>query len=257
MNFIIDNRERKIIDELKESLISNDIKYELKNLDIGDFEFEINSNKIIIERKTVDDLVASIKDGRYKEQKIRLLQLQKEGMQIIYIIEGDINSKVGKIGPKTFRSVIINGIIRDGIYTYVSSGIEIPVSYLRIILWTVDFLMKTYKMISMNETIFNKNNSSNNNKILNENEYASSIKRAKKDNLTIRVCFINQLSQIPGVSSKMAIAISEQFPNMMELIRNVEIEEGDTICDIRYGNSQRKIGPVVSERIYEYLCRKT
>ena len=247
MNFIIDNRERKIIDELKESLISNDIKYELKNLDIGDFEFEIKSNKIIIERKTVDDLVASIKDGRYKEQKIRLLQLQKEGMQIIYIIEGDINSKVGRIGPKTFRSVIINGIIRDGIYTYVSSGIEN----------TVDFLMKTYKMISMNESIFNKNNSSNNNKILNENEYASCIKKAKKDNLTIRVCFINQLSQIPGVSSKMAIAISEQFPNMMELIRNVEIEEGDTLCDIRYGNSQRKIGPVVSERIYEYLCRKT
>ena len=33
-----------------------------------------NKNFIIIERKTVEDLAASIKDGRYREQKARLLK---------------------------------------------------------------------------------------------------------------------------------------------------------------------------------------
>ena len=68
MQFIIDNREK----ELKDYFKNNDnIKFE--NLDIGDIVIKDNDKIIMmIERKTLEDLSASIKDGRYKEQKIRL-----------------------------------------------------------------------------------------------------------------------------------------------------------------------------------------
>ncbi len=44
----------------------------------------------MIERKTVDDLMASIKDGRHREQKIRLLKKQKDSVHIYYLIEGSL-----------------------------------------------------------------------------------------------------------------------------------------------------------------------
>ena len=88
--FIIDNRERKVID----CISKKNIEYKLTNLNIGDYIFAYNPKednpKVIIERKTVDDLASSIKDGRYKEQKVRLLNEQNNGHQIIYIIEGNI-----------------------------------------------------------------------------------------------------------------------------------------------------------------------
>ena len=69
---IVDNREGKIIAELERT---TPFEYTKANLDIGDFKFELGKKKILIERKTVDDLISSIKDGRYKEQKYRLMNL--------------------------------------------------------------------------------------------------------------------------------------------------------------------------------------
>lgn len=258
--FIIDNRERKVID----CISKKNIEYKLTNLDIGDYIFEYKQKednpKVIIERKTVDDLASSIKDGRYKEQKVRLLNEQNNGHQIIYIIEGNIYNGVGKISSKTFNSVIVNGIIRDGIYTYISKDIED----------TVNFLIKSFDMINKTGKIwnrfpvnskchvnnqYNKNNISDKNNKSNENniEYVSHIKSVKKDNLTPKVCFIHQLAQIPGVSVKIATAISDKFNSITELIHEIEIDEGESVCEIKYGKTQRKIGPVISKRLYDFM----
>ena len=84
---IIDAREHKLIDLIKSINNINNIKipYIVKTLQIGDIIIqhiykhikngvEINYTfNIILERKYVTDMIASIKDGRYKEQKIRLL----------------------------------------------------------------------------------------------------------------------------------------------------------------------------------------
>ena len=70
MNLIIDNRENDLI-QLIEKL---DINFEKKNLILGDISFNKDENELlIIERKTISDLVCSIKDGRHKEQKLRLM----------------------------------------------------------------------------------------------------------------------------------------------------------------------------------------
>ena len=67
------------------------------------------------------------------------------------------------------------------------------------------------------------------------------------------VCFIHQLAQIPGVSIKMATEISNKFKSITELIHEIEIDEGESISEIKYGKSQRKIGTVISNRIYNYM----
>ena len=64
MNIIIDNRENDLIKLLNK----NKYNFTTSNLDVGDIQYK-NDDKIIyiIERKTVNDLGASIKDGRYKD----------------------------------------------------------------------------------------------------------------------------------------------------------------------------------------------
>ena len=47
--------------------------------------------KLIIERKSISDLLASIKDGRYEEQSYRLNGLNHHNHNIIYLVEGDVN----------------------------------------------------------------------------------------------------------------------------------------------------------------------
>ncbi len=68
---IIDNREHHLINLLED----NEITIEKKNLDLGDIIIIKENYKILIERKTISDLCSSIKDGRYKEQKIRFNKL--------------------------------------------------------------------------------------------------------------------------------------------------------------------------------------
>jgi ERCC4-type nuclease len=67
-----------------------------ETLPIGDIIIADDSNeKLIIERKSVSDLLASIKDGRYEEQSYRLNGLEQHNHNIIYLIEGDV-SKVNR-----------------------------------------------------------------------------------------------------------------------------------------------------------------
>lgn len=241
MEFVIDNREKKVIDKISKN---DDIKYKLENLPLGDFSFKIDGKDyILIERKTVKDLSSSIKDGRYKEQKIRLTEKNKEdvNIKIIYLIEGNINEKVGGIPSSTFYSVIINSMIRDNIYTYVTKDINETVKILTKIF---NFLLKNKDNLEIN---------SKNNSIDKEIEYASCIKSIKKENLTPKVCYINQLCQIPGVSNKIASSITNIYPTMHKLISKLEIDEEDLLSEHKVGN--RKIGKKLSEKIFKFLCK--
>ena len=44
---------------------------------------------MIFERKSLSDLIASIKDGRYNEQSLRLSECEVNNRNIYYIIEGN------------------------------------------------------------------------------------------------------------------------------------------------------------------------
>ena len=76
MRLIIDTREHDLIN-LCELIISNDPNYttmETETLPIGDILIKTDEGKdvLIVERKSLKDLLASIKDGRYEEQSHRL-----------------------------------------------------------------------------------------------------------------------------------------------------------------------------------------
>lgn len=263
---IIDNREGKLI-ELIKSTASFTIPYELKSLQIGDIIISNNKypdKSIIIERKCVPDMLASIKDGRYKEQKIRL-QAEKcnsNGNKIIcYLIEGSSQDVRYPAEKKVFHGSLISSIFRDEIPLIRSMSLN---ETLEIIIRIHDRMEKDmndfFKPVSItnetsipnetyipnetsipNETITTEPPITNENTIIKVEEpimqsntqnggdssYLNSIKKCKKDNLTPKLW--NQISytNIPGVSTNIATKISEVYPTLKKLLQEYDKCETD------------------------------
>ena len=115
MNYIqIDNRETELFSILqKKKETHSNLTIETGPIDIGDIVFVINGIEYaIIERKTLRDLAASIKDGRYEEQSYRLNGNPLHNHHISYLIEGDLTKWNDKTIPKIIFCVDIDSIYK-------------------------------------------------------------------------------------------------------------------------------------------------
>lgn len=254
----IDNREDKLIKLLRENNITN---FTTSNLEIGDV---IISNEqqfqIIIERKTNADLIASIKDGRYKEQKIRLLsQIAKNPGHVIvcYIIEGDLDEYLNESykSSSNDKSIIMGSLIscqfRDKISVIRTNGLR---ETMDIILKMEERFNKDYKDFFGNGEVVSGGGGDS-------NEYLKNIKTCKKENLTPETWFVTCLMNIPGVSNTIASKIVEKYPNLQELYLAYGNCENDKdkeclLMDIivsRNEKQSRRVGPVISKKIFNYM----
>ena len=97
MKLVIDKRENELFDKLSiylEMFENKNIKLENDVLPLGDILVKDDNNLLIIERKTINDLLSSIKDGRYSEQSLRLSNnTECNNHNVIYLIEGNITSR--------------------------------------------------------------------------------------------------------------------------------------------------------------------
>jgi ERCC4-type nuclease len=102
----LDDRERGLIGLLPSWTVSH--------LSIGDIWIGLDSdqparNGLILERKTAADLEASILDGRYREQRARLLAVAAERQaHPVYVIEGDLD----RLGARLSRSALWKHLTR-------------------------------------------------------------------------------------------------------------------------------------------------
>ena len=85
MNIVFDTRETKLLSYINNTNDTFLIKTE--NLDIGDIHLcqPDNTCIVIFERKSINDLAASIQDGRYKEQALRLSNFTLPNLSLIHI----------------------------------------------------------------------------------------------------------------------------------------------------------------------------
>jgi ERCC4-type nuclease len=92
MIIIIDEREIALYERLV--FLNTGIELVKKVLHIGDAIIENEEQELcVIERKTLQDLLSSIKDGRYVEQSHRLQYTSGlSPHNIIYIIEGNMTT---------------------------------------------------------------------------------------------------------------------------------------------------------------------
>ncbi|XP_043266273.1 crossover junction endonuclease MUS81 isoform X2 [Colletes gigas] len=97
-----------------------DIPFEIRHLKVGDFAWiarcRDTNNELILpyiaERKRIDDLSASITDGRFHEQKFRLKQSGIE--HLLYIIEEHDKAQRLTIPHSSLIQASVNTLIQDG-----------------------------------------------------------------------------------------------------------------------------------------------
>ena len=259
----IDQREHKIKKyflEHSNSKIKSMIH--LSNLDIGDIEIKYQGKTILlIERKTMEDLGSSIRDGRHKEQKFRIMNSQIPLKNVVFLIEGKlVDLNFGNIKKKTLQGAILNTLFRDGIQVYRTVDIQETCFFIE------RFLDKFIKdgIKNIPQLLSDKLEDNPN---LN---YIDVKKVKKKNNLTPEVFNKLVLLQIPGVSQNIVDRIFQEYSSIKNILESYEkidkLEEDEkkshsqkklllSNLEMTVANQKkRKIGKVVSTRIYEFLC---
>jgi ERCC4-type nuclease len=129
MRLIIDNREHALYEKC-ELIITNNPGYttvESAVLPIGDILVKTDEGKdvMIVERKTLADLLASIKDGRYEEQSHRLKYASGfPAHNVVYIIEGMLSTLRTFMEKKLVISAIASLNYFKGFSVFRTSGVQ-------------------------------------------------------------------------------------------------------------------------------------
>ena len=218
MTLVIDYREKALLSRLPA---------ETKNLILGDVCIQKDGQDLIIlERKTVADLSASIIDGRYQEQSFRLLESNLPPHRIVYLIEGSLDREQS-IQKKGLVSAMISLWFTKGFSVVQTASIDETVEYIQILL---------EKVTKDSEGC----------------DYVSTLKTKKKDKLTPENIDIVLLSQIPGISTVTAKAILQVYPTVYALTSALK-EKRDCLSTFTYGDKKRKLSKSCIENLCTFL----
>ena len=249
MKIVIDNREHafiKLITVMCEEY-DFDMGIEIETLDLGDISIrtDLDEELLLIERKEVGDLAASIRDGRYKEQSFRLKGYPIHNHNIIYLIEGNINtynSRYSKIPPSTLHVTTFCLNYFKGFSLHKTNNLRESVEY---ILRLTNKLHKTKDIYSFYHDKF----------VDSKKTYSDVISSVKKKNITPENIGCIMLSQIPAVSMNTAKAILEKFGSITQLITALN-QDKKCLTDIKYKtktDKERRISNTSIKNIIEYL----
>ena len=212
MKLYIDSREHQLISLFSET----DIHIEQKQLDIGDILITDDNDQVycIIERKTIKDMLASVKDGRYKEQKLRLLSNFNK-KHILYLIE-DFYSFEG-LNNKSIESTIIHSLFRD----------ELKYIFSRNLKDTFYIIQCIYARILAHPEYFRVNTTEPGSVVVGEKGSNGggyfSLNSIKKSNSDCPESINKALyCQIPGVSSQSAGALYNHYGSFAKMIMTLK-----------------------------------
>ena len=230
--FYLDTRESELI-----RLLNGVEEVSIKQLPVADIWIGVSGSEqkseggIIIERKSIRDLEGSILDGRYREQRGRILAYcQENKVQPMYILEGSLSSGTGRLQKKAIMKFINRLIFHYQIPVMQTGSVNETAELVKALVeqWKADptSLQRTNELVKVTDGIHIQ----------------------KKANASDHRQFaISCLAQCPGVSVKMAEAIIDTFGTLPDVI-NADAKQ---IEEVKVGN--RKVGPVVSKRLSNIL----
>ncbi|XP_037415833.1 crossover junction endonuclease MUS81-like isoform X2 [Triticum dicoccoides] len=219
---ILDDRDtfgararRKVVDNIHTQF---DVPVEIKHLPVGDALWVARHKELgmeyvldfIVERKNVDDLLGSIKDNRYKDQKLRL---KKCGLRkLIYLVEGDVNTVDGSESVKTacFTTEVLEGFDVQRTNGYADT--EKKYGHL------------TRSIIDYYRTNFSAGADTSRLCLT----YGEFVKRCSDlEKVTVSDIFALQLMQVPQVTEEGALAVTSLYPTLLSLARAYSMLDGD------------------------------
>ena len=214
----------------------------------------------IVERKRMDDLCSSIKDGRFKEQKFRLLN---SGLRHpVYLVEDFGSMSFMSMPAQTLEQAIANTQIGQEFFVKRTRDIKESAAYLTLMTRYLQtaYENQTLKAITKDDMEHVKVEENQVNTFLMTFQELNDIS-IKNRVLTVGELFGKQLLQIPGVAAEKVVGILEHYSTLRDLLdaydeQTTEKEKENLLSDIKFGKTQRKIGPSVSRTVYQLYCTK-
>jgi crossover junction endonuclease MUS81 len=281
MRIILDEREHALYEKI-DSIVnfegnSTTIQLSRKVLPLGDILIQTDEEKdvALIERKTLGDLLSSIKDGRYEEQSYRLIHSSGfPAHNIIYMIEGMYSQLRTLLEKKTVYSAITSLNYFKGFSAFRTCSLQ---ETAETIVWMAEKIERNFQKgvlpsyltqrprppnttpITQEVTAsVSEGGGEDENTIITASNYCSVVKKVKKENVTPENIGEIVLCQIPGVSSVTAMAIMKQYKTFSNLIDQVRLNPQsleNIVCESK--GKQRKISKSCVHNIVAYLGTQT
>ncbi len=231
MTSVLDMRERELIRLLG---------WPSRALPVGDVWIGLSGETlarggIVAERKTAADLEASILDGRYREQRTRLLSYcQTNGFRPLYIIEGELDRLVGKLQESALLKHMTRLTLRYGVSVLQTAS---PAD-------TAKLCKLLAEQIGAEPQVFCSEEAA-------KVQYTDTICVNKRGNREDPAVFASAvLQQCPGVSAAGATALLAQFKTLEGIWAATPQQLAATLV------GKRKLGTVVAERLVTLLHTK-
>ena len=205
----------------KKSLAAATTTHEIKTerLPLGDIilhDAGTGRDIAIFERKTLADLAASIRDGRYKEQSYRLIETAAatgfHTHNIIYIIEGDLahyNERHSQITKTALQSAMVSLMYYKGFSVIRTMNVGETVDFIlhfadKVAKESGDGMRPAYNVGGGGDDTVSA--------VTTTQAYSEvSAKKEKRDYITRENIGEIMLAQVPGVSAKIAAAILAKY----------------------------------------------
>ena len=283
VQLVLDTREVRSNDDrdyIEKELVKKGIKPEVRALELGDFFWVAKCNDRnllsrygeegdeialdwIVERKRLDDLVGSVKDGRFYEQKFRL---RRSGAKnVVYLIEDlTLSSEQATKYHEMMESAIASTQVVDGYFVKRTAKLDDTIRY---IARMTAMLKSLYEAKPLRLIPTNLLDASTYLPFLNHLRsthpnpyhitYASFASMASKsDSLTLRDVYLKMLMCIRGVSGEKAIEIQKIWPTPKALLEAfdgcTDQKSRDSMVEAKLGShpvGRRKIGKQLSMKI--------
>ena len=223
----VDCRERSLLNALARQHPSMDVV--ALQLAEGDVVISSGEFKILLERKSIEDLYKSVRSGRLTDQVGRMFDsIAKEGGEIktlvAIVLEGDVNEAIQPHMQKSFYETYCSVLLRHKIAVLRSNSVQDTASLISCLARTASELFRP------------------------PSEFASLVHVERNGRKTngANVPYLKLLMSIHGVSSNRAHAIALAYPTMDLLVSSLKTENGIVrLASLVSPSSKRCVGSPV------------
>lgn len=275
---VIDNREirsQKERDFFHDRLQNHNIEVDVRALLLGDVVWLARNTHsgvevvldVICERKRMDDLASSIRDGRFHEQKSRLAVL---GMSHIYYIVEEGGSDISDM-VEALRTAMATTVVTLGFVVKRFRNIDATISFIASMTKALQLKYENCRLVVLKpRTVTSKDEFRRQLEVFRSQFDGPSCKSVQKFALfqnampktgmmTVREMFLLMLMAVRGLSFEKALVIQRHFHTPAKLLefykRNQhlsESEKNNLLFDMFKGEiSSKKIGKAVSQAVYQ------
>lgn len=257
MRILLDTREPALLDKC--TALNTPIPLLVKSLELGDaiIQNESGHDILVFERKSLQDLLSSVKDGRYEEQSHRLLNASGlHPHNVVYILEGAIAQLRNPADKKIVLSAMTSLSYFKGFSVLRTASLQETAELICAIAAKINKEYEKGKPVPVYSYPATPPPSETDSvPVTSEANYSAFVKKVKHENITPQNIGEILLCQIPGISSVSAKEIMKcyggSFCQLMEGISR-EPEKLDTIY-LETESKRRKLGSNIIKNLKLYL----